>query len=76
MSKYQNDLQVAIAQIKKNENKERQEVDVNEMITNVELILERTIDLEKTTLYRFGIMQNQAVKKIEHQQKQINDTRR
>ena len=39
------------------------------MVTHVELILERGIDMEKTTLYRFGIMQEQARKKIESQNK-------
>lgn len=38
--------------------------DINKIITNVEMILERTIDLSKTSLYRFGIMQEQAMEKI------------
>ena len=70
--KHQNDLQVAISHIKEHKAEESQEHDVNEMITNTELVLERTIDMEKTTLYRFGIMQKQAIKKIEYQQTQIN----
>ena len=70
--KHQNDLQVAISYIKEHKAEESQEHDVNEMITNTELVLERTIDMEKTTLYRFGIMQKQAIKKIEYQQTQIN----
>ena len=70
--KHQNDLQVAISHIKEHTAEESQEHDVNEMITNTELVLERTIDMEKTTLYRFGIMQKQAIKKIEYQQTQIN----
>lgn len=64
IAKYQNDMEVLLAQIKKTPQEDTQQ-DINEMITNVELVLERTIDLEKTTLYRFGIMQEQALKKIE-----------
>ena len=45
------------------------EVDINEVVTNVELILERNIDMEKVSLYRFGIMQEQAMKKIENLRK-------
>lgn len=72
IAKHQNDLSVALEKIKQGEaNKDQRPQDINETITNVELILERTIDLEKTTLYRFGIMQKQALKKIE-QISQIN----
>jgi len=38
--------------------------DVSKMVASVELILERTIDMEKTSLYRFSIMQQQAESKI------------
>lgn len=72
IAKHQNDLSVSLEKIKQGEaNKDQRPQDINETITNVELILERTIDLEKTTLYRFGIMQKQALKKIE-QISQIN----
>lgn len=40
------------------------ELDISKIITNVELILERTIDMQKTSLYRFSIMQSQAENKI------------
>lgn len=67
IDKLNNDIAEAEKKIEKNQPKDKQtESDINEMITNVELILERTIDLEKTSLYRFGIMQDQARKKIEN----------
>lgn len=72
IDKLQNDISESEAKIKKNNPEEKQEEsDINEIITNVELILERSIDLQKTSLYRFGIMQNQARKKIE----QINKSK-
>ena len=73
IDKLQNDISEAEAKIKKNNPEEKQEdSDINEIITNVELILDRSIDLQKTSLYRFGIMQNQARKKIE----QINKSQK
>ena len=73
IDKLQNDISEAEAKIKKNNPEEKKdESDINEIITNVELILERSIDLQKTSLYRFGIMQNQARKKIE----QINKSQK
>lgn len=72
IDKLQNDISEVEAKIKKNNTEEnKEESDINEIITNVELILERSIDLQKTSLYRFGIMQNQARKKIE----QINKSK-
>ena len=72
IDKFQNDINHITSKIKQEDNDQESEVDINEIITNVELILERTIDLEKTSLYRFGIMQEQAVKKIEQMNK-INE---
>ena len=73
IDKLQNDISEAEAKIKKNNPEEKKdESDINEIITNVELILERSIDVQKTSLYRFGIMQNQARKKIE----QINKSQK
>lgn len=72
IDKFQNDINHIASKIKQEDNDQESEVDINEIITNVELILERTIDLEKTSLYRFGIMQEQAVKKIEQMNK-INE---
>lgn len=72
IDKLKNDISEAEAKIKKNNTEEnKEESDINEIITNVELILERSIDLQKTSLYRFGIMQNQSRKKIE----QINKSK-
>jgi len=72
IDKFQNDINHIASKIKQEDNDQESEVDINEIITNVELILERTIDLERTSLYRFGIMQEQAVKKIEQMNK-INE---
>ena len=72
IDKFQNDINHIASKIKQEDSAQESEVDINEIITNVELILERTIDLEKTSLYRFGIMQEQAVKKIEQMNK-INE---
>ena len=72
IDKFQNDINHIASKIKQEDNDQESEVNINEIITNVELILERTIDLEKTSLYRFGIMQEQAVKKIEQMNK-INE---
>lgn len=73
IDKLNNDIAEAEKKIEKNEPKDKQgESDINEIITNVEMILERSIDLEKTSLYRFGIMQDQARKKIEHLNKSQN----
>ena len=72
IDKFQNDINHIASKIKQEDSAQESEADINEIITNVELILERTIDLEKTSLYRFGIMQEQAVKKIEQMNK-INE---
>ena len=72
IDKLQNDISESEAKIKKNNPEEnKEESDINENITNVELILERSKKKKKTSLYRFGIMQNQARKKIE----QINKSK-
>ncbi len=69
IEKLKNDISEAENKLKKDGPEEVEQSEINEQITNVELILERGIDLQKTSLYRFGIMQNQAVKKIESQNK-------
>lgn len=51
---------------KKLENQPTEEkADINEIITRVETILERPINLKDVSLYRFGIMQDMAKKKVE-----------
>lgn len=65
IEKLKNDINEAEQKLIKNTPQEATEIDINEIITNVELILERGIDMSKTSLYRFGIMQEQARKKIE-----------
>lgn len=42
-----------------------EKADINEIITRVETILERPINLKDVSLYRFGIMQDMAKKKVE-----------
>ena len=42
-----------------------EEIDINEVVINVALSLETVIDVEKTTLYQFGIYQKLAIKKAE-----------
>ena len=49
----------------KDGNGEQEKSDINQIITNVEMILERGINLKEVSLYRFGIMQEQARKKVE-----------
>lgn len=42
-----------------------EKADINEIITRVESILERPINLKDVSLYRFGIMQDMAKKKVD-----------
>lgn len=73
IQKLKNDINEYLQKLEKNKTPDSEDsADINQMITNVELILERTIDMEKTSLYRFGIMQDQARKKIEHLNKSQN----
>ena len=69
IEKLKNDISESLGKLEKEDVKVTEESDINDIITNVELILERGIDMQKTSLYRFGIMQDQAVKKIEQQNK-------
>lgn len=46
-----------------------EKADINIIITNVEQVLERSIDMKAVSLYRFGIMQDMAKKKIEQMNK-------
>ena len=47
------------------EDLDSEEIDINEVVINVALSLETVIDVEKTTLYQFGIYQKLAIKKAE-----------
>ena len=51
--------------ITKDNLEEEEEIDINEVVINVALSLETVIDVEKTTLYQFGIYQKLAIKKAE-----------
>ena len=56
----------------KKENLQKEPANINDTIVNIEMILERTIDLNKTSLYRFGKMQEMAIKKVESYNKKQN----
>ena len=59
-----NDISEIEAKLDKPQDNE-DKTDVNIIITNVEQVLERTINMKEVSLYRFGIMQDMAKKKIE-----------
>lgn len=66
IDKYQNEINDLQNKIKKNTNtEETTDTGINDRITGVELILERTINAKEITLYRFILMENQAYKKME-----------
>lgn len=66
IEKYNNEILEALKKLEKNKGeKETEEHNINDIVVNVELILERQIDMDKTTLYQFGKLQDFAHKKIE-----------
>ena len=64
---WQTNLDKAMQNIENNkkEAQDKEPVNINDAIVSIEMILERTIDLNKTSLYRFGKMQEMAIKKVE-----------
>ena len=71
-AKYANDHKISNFRFKRElsdkitkDNLEEEEIDINEVVINVALSLETVIDLNKTTLYQFGIYQKLAIKKAE-----------
>lgn len=64
IERLENDISEIEAKMEKQDISE-EKTDVNVIITNVEQVLERSINLKEVSLYRFGIMQDQAKKKIE-----------
>ncbi|NAW50783.1 hypothetical protein GNY06_05090 [Elizabethkingia argentiflava] len=66
IEKYENDINDLESKQKKTGATEKKQTDINDVIVNIEQILERTIDLEKTSLYRFGVMLKLAKEKIDH----------
>ncbi len=64
LERIENDISEIEAKLDKPHNNE-DKTDVNIIITNVEQVLERTINMKEVSLYRFGIMQDMAKKKIE-----------
>lgn len=66
IEKYNNEISEALKKLEKNKGeKDDEEHNINDIVVNVELILERQIDMDKTTLYQFGKLQDFAHKKIE-----------
>lgn len=66
IEKYNNEISEALKKLEKNKGeKDDEEHNINDIVVNVELILERQIDMDKTTLYQFGKLQYFAHKKIE-----------
>lgn len=64
LERIENDISEIEAKLDKPQDNE-DKIDVNIIITNVEQVLERTINMREVSLYRFGIMQDMAKKKIE-----------
>ena len=64
---WQTNLDKAMQSIENNkkEAQDKEPANINDAIVSIEMILERTIDLNKTSLYRFGKMQEMAIKKVE-----------
>ena len=64
---WQTNLDKAMQNIENNkkEAQDKEPVNINDAIVSIEMVLERTIDLNKTSLYRFGKMQEMAIKKVE-----------
>ena len=64
---WQTNLDKAMQNIENNkkEAQNKEPANINDTIVSIEMILERTIDLNKTSLYRFGKMQEMAIKKVE-----------
>lgn len=65
-----NDIEKSyVALDNKKDAKEDEKQTMYEVVANVEMGLERAIDMEKTSLYLFGIYQDQVIKKIEELRK-------
>lgn len=62
---WRNNLEKAMKKQEAENDKKEANSNINDIIVNVEIILERSIDLHKTSLYRFGKLQEIAIKKIE-----------
>ena len=64
---WQTNLDKAMQNIENNkkEAQDKEPANINDAIVSIEMVLERTIDLNKTSLYRFGKMQEMAIKKVE-----------
>ncbi|MEA1848946.1 hypothetical protein U9K52_08490 [Chryseobacterium sp. MHB01] len=59
----------AILENSKENNQEESRQTMYEVVANVEMGLERAIDMEKTSLYLFGVYQDQVIRKIEELRK-------
>lgn len=66
IEKLQNDIKEATTRLEANKPDEGvEEADIDEVIITVALALEHNIDERKTSLYQFGLLQKQALAKIE-----------
>lgn len=66
IEKHENDILSTESKMSKKSSSDNKESDVNDIIVSVEQILERSINMEDTSLYRFGVMMKLAKNKIEH----------
>lgn len=67
INKIQNDIEDIKKRLNIDENKESDpEVGINEKVVSVSVILERDIDMDKTSLYQFALLEQMAYKKIEN----------
>ena len=65
LERIENDISEIEAKMDKPTDDSEEKADVNVIITNVEQVLERSINMKEVSLFRFGIMQDMAKKKIE-----------
>lgn len=68
IAKYVNDINERVSILKKNAKKSESESDKNsvlDLVLSIEIILETTIDLHNTSIYKLMAMKKQANKKIE-----------
>ena len=71
IEKFENDIATEKAKIDKRNSTEKTtpEKDVNELISDVELVLEQPINMDNVSLFRFGVKLKQAKRRIDEQLK-------
>ena len=65
IERLENDISEIEAKLEKSNDTQDEKTDINIIITNVEQVLERSINMKEVTLYRFGIMQEMSKRKID-----------